>query len=624
MNTEGPCGKIYKLCCMNSLCKFIREIFKGGIVWIRKSCTTWYKRVVDHEERKNYVADEGNKVLFMMIYVLFNLCVLIYPLYKYIPVAKALGNPWIVIARCGGWLLNLNCALILFPTMRSVLNLAISLKLNYIAPLDKNLVFHRTIAYVIVAATFIHTLGHYMNYSCCAYLYDPDPTKNVPTNTAYTSWLAAWANKYGWTGHILTFIMLLMYSTATKSYRRSSNFTIFWYTHHLFVLFYAALLIHGRNFWLFLLPSGSLYILERILRLVRGSSPTIVKRCNFLKGDVLNLELEKPAFKYKAGQYCFINCPLISKTEWHPFTISSCPEQEYLTFHIRAVGDWTKALMATFKGNDKSGSVTIDKPLAPDGKTRLLRVDGPFGTSADYVFDYEYVMLAAAGIGVTPYSSLLRQIQHKVQNEKNMKIKKVYFYWINRDEGSFEWFSDLLIELETQNPHFFEIHTYLTGGLEAEKIRQIYSTSTEFLEKNQNVEVVCKVTHRYEAKSSDELDLDKGEFVVVTERDESGWWSGYNQTTKQSGLFPSNYVTILDQVTGMTESKNRHYGRPIWSDEFANVRKQIESVNVDYKGRPTCGVFFCGPPAVGGALKEQSAIESRVGQVYFDFYKENF
>lgn len=50
---------------------------------------------------------------------------------------------------------------------------AISLKLNYIAPLDKNLVFHRLIAYVIVFATCIHGFGHYMNYSCCADFYNP-------------------------------------------------------------------------------------------------------------------------------------------------------------------------------------------------------------------------------------------------------------------------------------------------------------------------------------------------------------------------------------------------------------------------------------------------------------------
>jgi len=81
--------------------------------------------------------------------------------------------------------------------------------------------------------------------------------------------------------------------------------------------------------------AGSLYLLERILRLVRGSTETIVHACHCLPSNVIMLELEKPAFRYRAGQYCFLNCPVLSKHEWHPFTISSAPEQEYLTFHIR-------------------------------------------------------------------------------------------------------------------------------------------------------------------------------------------------------------------------------------------------------------------------------------------------
>jgi predicted ferric reductase len=74
---------------------------------------------------------------------------------------------------------------------------------------------------------------------------------------------------------------------------------------------------------------------------------------------------------------------LISRQEWHPFTISSSPDQEYLTFHIRIVGDWTRALADTFNPGRKE-TLVIDKPYGPDGKTRLLRIDGPFGTSAGF------------------------------------------------------------------------------------------------------------------------------------------------------------------------------------------------------------------------------------------------
>jgi predicted ferric reductase len=595
--------------------KFLYSFVKTGIVRVRSSVQKWYTIFVDHEERRNYLAEEGNKNLWILLYILLNLIALIYPLVKYIPIAKTTGHPWLVVAKCGGWLLNLNCSLILYPTMRSVLNLAISLKLNYIAPLDKNLVFHRTISYVIVLGLGIHAFGHYMNFSAAPDSYNP-VTGQPPGS--YPSWIGMWGSKVGFTGHFICALMIFMYATASRDYRRSNNFTVFWYVHHLFILFYAALLIHAANFWLFLLPPGTLYIVERLLRMFRGSFPAKVKRVNFLKGDIVNLEIDHSGFHYEAGQYAFLNCASISKQEWHPFTISSCPEQERVTFHIKAVGDWTRALKDVFNPTKKDVKF-VDDPLNTNGMPFVLAMDGPFGTCAEYVYEYQYVCLVAAGVGVTPYASLLRQFRHKLQNEQGFGIKKVFFYWINRDEGSFEWFSELLSDLESQYPDFFEIHTFMTGGLEAEKIRNIFHQSVEYLEKNQDIEVVCKATHSYTAKGFDELDLSSGDTISVIERDESGWWTGINTVTKQRGLFPCNYVTIIDKVTGLEESRNRHYGRPEWPELFGSVQKQVELTE-----SKKVGVFACGPAAISKQLKENSALASRKGNVQFCFFKENF
>lgn len=34
-----------------------------------------------------------------------------------------------------------------------------------------------------------------------------------------------------------------------------------------------------------------------------------------------------PFFHYKPGDYVYLNIPVIARYEWHPFTISSAPEQ---------------------------------------------------------------------------------------------------------------------------------------------------------------------------------------------------------------------------------------------------------------------------------------------------------
>lgn len=44
---------------------------------------------------------------------------------------------------------------------------------------------------------------------------------------------------------------------------------------------------------------------------------------------VTHLVIKRPQFfHYKPGDYVYLNIPAIAKYEWHPFTISSAPEQE--------------------------------------------------------------------------------------------------------------------------------------------------------------------------------------------------------------------------------------------------------------------------------------------------------
>lgn len=44
-------------------------------------------------------------------------------------------------------------------------------------------------------------------------------------------------------------------------------------------------------------------------------------------------------------RYLNLKVPQLSKFEWHPFTISSAPTDEFVTLHIRGAGDWTNALL---------------------------------------------------------------------------------------------------------------------------------------------------------------------------------------------------------------------------------------------------------------------------------------
>ena len=78
-------------------------------------------------------------------------------------------------------------------------------------------------------------------------------------------------------------------------------------------------------------------------------------------------------------------------------------------------------------------------------------------------------MLVGAGIGVTPFASILKSVwsvyyrqycimcgiihsrRYKLSNEAStLKIKRLYFFWVCPDTTAFEWFADLLRIIENQ------------------------------------------------------------------------------------------------------------------------------------------------------------------------------
>ncbi len=61
----------------------------------------------------------------------------------------------------------------------------------------------------------------------------------------------------------------------------------------------------------------------------------------------------------------------------------------------------------------------------------ILRIDGPFGAASEEVFEYKTVMLIGAGIGVTPFASILKHVKFLIQRQgiyasTKTPIDKVY------------------------------------------------------------------------------------------------------------------------------------------------------------------------------------------------------
>lgn len=111
--------------------------------------------------------------------------------------------------------------------------------------------------------------------------------------------------------------------------------------------------------------------------------------------------------------------------------------------------------------------------------------------------DCEHVVLISAGIGVTPFASILQSLwfkfsrslktcskcSHQWFDHIDMKLfKKVDFIWTNRDFSSFEWFVELLSEIELQqiksgSDRIIDMHLFMTSAKINQLIRKYEENS---------------------------------------------------------------------------------------------------------------------------------------------------
>ncbi|TIB04742.1 hypothetical protein E3P92_03307 [Wallemia ichthyophaga] len=263
--------------------------------------------------------------------------------------------------------------------------------------------------------------------------------------------------------------MFIMFTTAHASIRHQ-KFELFWYTHQVCALvFMLALFTHATGcFWPFIA-----YIFERLFREARARFlKTYITEVLVHPGNTIEIRFAKPSLKYKSGQYIWIQVPEISKFQWHPFTITSAPEDEFISVHVRQVGDFSKSLGALFgvamnSGTGKQDDLSSDyvSQVICNCKMPKFLVDGPYGAPADHALKQEVVVLVGAGIGVTPFASILKSLWYRNANDQLGTLKRVEFYWICRETESLIWFKKLLIAIEEgQQMHssFISINIYLT------------------------------------------------------------------------------------------------------------------------------------------------------------------
>ena len=313
------------------------------------------------------------RVKWTVIFILTNI---FYACYGFM---KALINkPYMptsyYFAKAGGGILNFNCAVILVPVLRNILSWLRTTPVKELLPLDDNIIFHKIIFVGIIAATTLHVVAHYITFSDFSY---EDP--NFTAGSGVLSY--AFLTFEGFTGHAILFMMMCMCLTALECCRRKTHkicccppvggYSLFWAAHKLWIPCMLVLLLHARNFWSYGTWPLLLMFLEKLIQKYRSKQEIELLEVRALPSDVLTIKF-RPAhnkkFRYKAGQYIYINCPAVSKKEWHPFTLSSAPEDPYLSCHIRCSKhlDWCYPFRQLLNPNDAS-IIRYDKGQTPYG-----------------------------------------------------------------------------------------------------------------------------------------------------------------------------------------------------------------------------------------------------------------
>ncbi|CAN8095258.1 unnamed protein product [Discula destructiva] len=470
---------------------------------------------------------------------------------------------------------------------------------------DLSQAFHIRISCLALVLASLHAIGHLTgsfvwgsrreNEADVAALLGPDA---VPRPyVVYVRSLPGWS---GITALGLFYLLALMSMPQVRKW----NYEVFQLGHLLMFPIIALLMAHGTagllqwpmfGYWL-AFPT-LLILIERVTRVGLGFH-RIPARLKVLDSETVEIKATIPSeriWKYHAGQYVFLQVPALAKFQWHPFTVSICRGKE-IRLHIKTDGNWTGKL----------------RELAGESGTSEIQIgiNGPFGAPAQRFYDFTSSVIVGAGIGVTPFSGILADLQAEDdraygkpdqrgepidQLEKMAALqpelsaaaedpstaptpladdyRRVDFHWMVRDKNHLLWLSDLLNHV-SRSQQWHAAHD--------EKQHLDIRIQTHVTQKRKNIS-----THVYR------------------------WLLEMHRTAEH----PASPLTGLLNPT--------HFGRPDfvrilnahYDDMLRYKASLVEKEPERWKNEEfKIGVFFCGAPLVGEILADLCRLLSARGR----------
>jgi predicted ferric reductase/Ca2+-binding EF-hand superfamily protein len=422
--------------------RLLRQMTQSEAIWIapNEELLAWLETPGGAARRPfGRLPGEGwQGLIFLALWLLANASLLAFGLLR--GLAPRNQDAVMQLGRALALCIDFNGALILVPMMRRLLTRLRSTWLGHVLPVDDAVSFHRIVGQTLFALALAH--------AACSMVAYANGHADAPLSHLVFGTLI------GASGAALLLVFAVMWAFSLAFVRRTRHFELFYFTHLLYVAWFVLAAVHAPSFliWASLPLAG--FAVEQIRRVLHRAPSSRVTSSRALRSGVTRLEIERPAgFEFAPADYVFLRIPAVARHEWHPFTLSSAPERPGLTVHVRALGNWSKTLRRLVED-------------APDAPLRAY-VDGPYGSPSAHIFTSRVAVLIGAGIGVTPFASVLESLVLRANgsSDRPSRLEHAYFFWLNHDQYSFEWFSTLLSQLEGLDRRgLLEMHLCMTGA----------------------------------------------------------------------------------------------------------------------------------------------------------------
>lgn len=562
---------------------------------------------------RSYWAVHGPEIAFLALVVSMQLAFAVWHLVKYLTgehYTRGFGWGVVLAKTCAGALYPTFFFLILSMSRYFSTFLRRSYYISRFINWDMSQAFHISISCVALVLATLHAVGHLggsfvwgsrkENEDSVGILLGPDA---VPR--PYVEYLRS---RPGFTGLTALGLFYLLAVLSLPQVRKK-NYEIFQLGHLLMYPIIGLLMAHGTagllqspmfGYWL-AFPT-LLVLTERVVRVLLGFSHRVPATIQILDDETVLIKGTIPSeriWQYEAGQYIFLQVPQLSLFQWHPFTVSTCIGKEF-QLHIKTDGNWTSKLR--------------DLATGPDGTASPIEIgaNGPFGAPAQRFYDFSHTIIVGAGIGVTPFSGILVDLQEKEDkaranspSQSSEKVdttpsprtrslllngdttptttppaprRRVDFHWTVRDRNSLLWLSDLLNRVATS--------------------QQQHQTSSP--KKNLDIRLHTHITQS------------------------SGRGRGNSVTTHIYRWLLELHRTASHPRSPLTGLLNpTHFGRPdfvrILDHHYEEMREYqaglVRGDPEEWEGEEVkVGVFFCGTPVVGEILADRCRMLSARGR----------